>query len=166
MRCDSMRWRPDTFTTARLPKWTAFPAGPCLAEPGPEHLPTGPHLAAVIRRRRLADQHIRRTARFFQADVGIFDIGCRRVVFQFDQLAIEGGNRGVEYLLAALDIDTLTNLKIGLGHALRQHALATSLVDGRIDVVDLGQRIFSTQAQQKNKKNTQNCLHEDPRLPR
>ena len=90
----------------------------------------------------------------------------------FDAIIIGGGGAkrtpalaakfAAEFNIPFVDIDTLTNLKIGLGHALRQHALATSLVNGRIDVVDLGQRIFSTQAQQKNKKNTQNSLHEDP----
>lgn len=43
----------------------------------------------------------------------------------------------------------VSNLKVGFGHALRQHALPPGLVDRRIDVADLGQRVMAGQAKKK-----------------
>ncbi len=62
--------------------------------------------------------------------VGVLYFRSWGEIFQFNQLAIEQRNGTVQYALRSIDIDTEAKLKIRLGHALRQHALAASLVDG------------------------------------
>ena len=89
------------------------------------------HLASIFWRRGLADQVILVIQPgLFKADIGGLDFRRRRIVLQLDQLAVESHDGRIEHLFATLDLHPLANLEIGFGHALRQHALTTGLVDG------------------------------------
>ena len=84
-----------------------------------------------FRIRRCADQDILiGNPRCLELLVGVLYFRSWGEIFQFNQLAIEQRNGTVQHALRSIDIDTEAKLKIRLGHALRQHALAASLVDG------------------------------------
>jgi len=96
------------------------------------------HLARAVGTGHAADQHVLvGQPVLFELQVGVADLRGRREVLEFDELAVEQGDGAVERALRAFEIDVQADLQIGLGHALREHALAAGLVDRRVDVGDL-----------------------------
>jgi 4-hydroxybenzoate polyprenyltransferase len=96
------------------------------------------HAFGAGQRGRLADQPVLVVQPgAFQLAVGVANRRRRGKALEFDQLAIEQCHRLRQSLVGLRRQRLQRQRQIGLGRALRQHALAAGLVDGVVQVLDL-----------------------------
>lgn len=138
MRCDNMRWRPAILTSlapacppaARTKPCPCAPA-PILCRPGPA--PPWPCPGTALRRPAALCSPTRRTPVAHRCR----GFPGRRKGLEFDLLPVEQGHGLVQHTTGRLGLYAQAQAEPGLGHALRQHALATGLVDGVAEAGDL-----------------------------